>query len=140
MKQKFRAWDEDNKNFICPHQCLNDKNFFCGFNDGGNIEVSRYGGKGSWKVFPLFQFTNFYTGGIQDSRHEIYDGHILLLNCGTHQEIKGFVFWNKFRGTWGVQSSINHASWWALAEVYDNAKIIGTVQENPELLENGDAK
>ncbi len=59
-KNKFKAWDEDNKIMFFPHVSQNTNGFFVGFNEHGNIECSRYMGKGSWKVFPLVQFVGLH--------------------------------------------------------------------------------
>jgi len=134
MQLKFRAWDSENKRFIYPHLSMNTKNFFCGFNETG-IEVSKYGGKGSWIIYPLLQFTNFYSGGIEKPENEIYDLDILEF-YEENIKIQGVVIFDKEMGAWMFKFNNKQGGYYAteyLRNVYKESKIIGSMQENPDL-------
>ena len=127
MKNGFRAWGEDGQPYFAPAS-----NFSISFHDTG-IEILMWSSDGIVDTIPVAKVDR--DTGLKDKDGvEIYEGDIL--GKGNHKQV---ITWSVEKTWHGMADGYRayHAGfhfdeyWFGL----DEAKIIGNIHQNPELLE-----
>ncbi len=103
-----------------------------------------------FEYIDLLQFTNFYAGGIEKSENEIYDGAILSAHHSKDEYLsftyyypkysyRGVVYFDIKLGTWMFRYKNADRGVEYLHKIVGDSIIIGSIQENPKLMESNNA-
>lgn len=132
---KFRVWDKDSKTMY-SNEVIDTINFYDGTvtcSSGGYNEIE-------WDCeiqnSEILQYTGFVdTKGIEIYEGDILEGEFVFEEEHYFQKVKAEVYFDSSGGTWAVREEFGAEDLLTEWIHYGDAKVIGNIYENPNLID-----